>query len=179
MLVFCVFLEGNYTILDSYGVRKHCFSGASLGPLWGLSGALFGPSLEPSLGLSEALRGSLGLSGASLGGSSVACLGASGGRFCCHSLWFLWEGKHDTLGARCVEPSEARLRAADGSMICVILVKASQESDGAGELQSAGSLLRGVKRYFVCIPLARFPFLLSQVSAFCVFLEGNPTLLTH
>ena len=51
-------------------------------------------------------------------------------------------------------------------MICVILVKASQESEGAGELQSAGSLFRGVKRYFVFIPLARFPFLLSQVFVF-------------
>ena len=149
---------------------------ASLEPLLGLSGASLGPFLgrlwSPlwgSLKLSGALWGSLVLLwGAPLWPVLGLLVGASVATLWGH-LWLLWEGVPGALGARCVEPSEARLRAADGSMICVILVKASQESDGAGELQSAGSLFRGVKRYFVFIPLARFPFLLSQVSGFVYF----------
>ena len=43
-------------------------------------------------------------------------------------------GRRDILGARCAEPSEARLRAADLFILSLIVVRASQESDGAGEL---------------------------------------------
>ena len=85
--------------------------------------------------------------------------------------------KHDILGARCAEPSEARLRAADGWMVCVIIVKESHVSDGASELQSASSLSSSVKRWFVLIPLARFPFLLSQVFTFVYKMNVKPYIL--
>ena len=73
------------------------------------------------------------------------------------------ERKQGTVGARCAEPSEARLRAADESMVVFAIVKASEGSKGEGELQSATLLPGSVKWCFVSIPLARFPFLLSQV----------------
>ena len=71
--------------------------------------------------------------------------------------------KHDTLGARCAEPSEARLRAANQEMVCFIFVRASKASDGKGKPQNASFLLRCVTRCFVQTPLARFPSLLIQV----------------
>ena len=37
---------------------------------------------------------------------------------------------NEILGASCVETSEARLRAADGAMICFFIARASQESKG-------------------------------------------------
>ena len=40
------------------------------------------------------------------------------------------ERGHGILGASCVETSEARLRAADGAMICLFIARASQESKG-------------------------------------------------
>ena len=76
--------------------------------------------------------------------------------------------KQDILGASCAEPSEARLRAADQEMLCFSIVRISKASEGQGELQSASLLSRCVRRCFVCIPLARFPFLLSQVFTFVV-----------
>ena len=66
-------------------------------------------------------------------------------------------------GASCAEPSEARLRAADESVISFVIVKASEGSEGEDELQSASLLPRCVKRCFVFIHFTRFPFLLSQV----------------
>ena len=74
--------------------------------------------------------------------------------------------KQDILCASCAEPSEARLRAADQEVVCFTLVKASKASDGKGKLQNASLLSRCEKRCFVPTPLARFPFLLIQVSAF-------------
>ena len=65
-------------------------------------------------------------------------------------MWFLWakqcidmagrDRKHDMLGASCAEPSEARLRAADGSMIGLITIRASKVRDDAGDLQNASLL---------------------------------------
>ena len=68
-----------------------------------------------------------------------------------------------THGASCAELSEARLRAADESMISFVIVKASEGREGEDELQSTSLLPRSFKRCFIFLPLARFPFLLSQV----------------
>ena len=73
-----------------------------------------------------------------------------------------------TRGASCAEPSGARLRAADAVLIPSIRATRNEDSDGECELQSASLLSRSAKRCFVLIPLARFPFLLSQVSVFVV-----------
>ena len=62
-------------------------------------------------------------------------------------------------------------------MIASVLVKASEGSKGEGELQSASLLPRSVKRCFVFYPLARLPFLLSQVRAFVVKPMENHTFL--
>ena len=78
-------------------------------------------------------------------------------------------------GASCAEPSEARLRAADESVISFVIVKASEGSEGEDEPQSASLLPRCVKRCFVFIHFTRFPFLLSQVSEFLVFPKENHT----
>ena len=53
-------------------------------------------------------------------------------------------------------------------MLCFFLVSASKASEGEGELQNASLLSIGVQRCFVQIPVARFPFLLSQVFMFVV-----------
>ena len=71
--------------------------------------------------------------------------------------------KHGIHCASCAEPSEARLRAADACMISLIIVRAILGSNGEGKLKSASLLGRAVTRCFAFIPLARFPFLLSQV----------------
>ena len=84
------------------------------------------------------------------------------------------EKKLNTLGASCAEPSEARLRAADESMIIFVIVKVSEGSEGEDELQSASLLPSCVKRCFVFIPLARFPFLLSQVCYDSGLPDGRP-----
>ena len=81
--------------------------------------------------------------------------------------------KHCIHCASCAEPSEARLRAADGSMISSVMVRASGGSEGEGELQSSSLRPRSVKRCFVFTLLARFPFLLSQVFIFVVFPTEN------
>ena len=78
-----------------------------------------------------------------------------------------------TSDASCAEPSGARLRAADEAFIRFAIVRANQESKGKGELQSASLLSSSVKRCFIFIPLARFPFLLSHVSGFLVFPKEN------
>ena len=80
------------------------------------------------------------------------------------------------MGASCAEPSEARLRAADDAIICLYSVRANTESEGKGERQSGSLLSRTVKRCFVYIHLARFPFLLSQVFVFVVKPLENHTL---
>ena len=82
--------------------------------------------------------------------------------------WCVSELFLGTHGASCAEPSEARLRAADESVISFVIVKASEGSEGEDELQSASLLPRCVKRCFVFIHFTRFPFLLSQVSTFVV-----------
>ena len=62
-------------------------------------------------------------------------------------------------------------------MMSLIIVRAILGSNGEGKLQSASLLGRAVTRCFVFIPLARFPFLLSQVSKICVFPEENHMFL--
>ncbi len=71
------------------------------------------------------------------------------------------EGKRDTLGARFAEPCSARLRAADESMIVLIIDRASKDSDNASELRIVSSRLRSV--FFKYILVARFPLLPPQV----------------
>ena len=61
--------------------------------------------------------------------------------------------KKNILGARC----------ADESIVSLTVVRASEGSEGAGELHSASLLSSSVKCFFVFVPLARFPFLLSHV----------------
>ena len=60
-------------------------------------------------------------------------------------------------------------------MISFVFVKASEGREGEDELQSASLLPRCVKQCFVFIPLARFPFLLSQVFVFVVKPMENHT----
>ena len=95
------------------------------------------------------------------------------------SLGLLWEFSGTSLGssslpflvtsgASCAEPSGARLRAADEAFLSLAEEQAHQGSNGKGEVQSASLLSRSVRFAFVHIPLARFPFLLSQVSVFVV-----------
>ena len=91
--------------------------------------------------------------------------------------WCVSELFLGTRGASCAEPSEARLRAADESVISFVIVKASEGSEGEDELQSASLLPRCVKRCFVFIHLTRFPFLLSQVRVLLVFPKENHTFL--
>ena len=65
--------------------------------------------------------------------------------------------KRYVLGASCAEPSEARLRAADGSMIRLIISRAIEGREHAGDPQNDSLLFKGVKRFFVSIPIARLP----------------------
>ena len=129
-------------------------SDAPLGPLWETPGKSSGSYLE-------LLRRAVLWSSDSLWALSVASLGAP----------------LPHLGASCAEPSEARLRAADACMISLIIVRAMLGSNGEGKLQSASLLGRAVTRCFVFIPLARFPFLLSQVFVFVVKHMENNTFL--
>ena len=52
------------------------------------------------------------------------------------------------LGASCAEPSEARLRAADGSMIRLITSKAIEVREHAGDPQNASLLFKGGQAVF-------------------------------
>ena len=88
--------------------------------------------------------------------------------------WCVSELFLGTPGASCAEPSEARLRAADESVISFVIVKANDGSEGEDELQSASLLPRCVKRCFVFIHLTRFPFLLSQVFIFVYKINVKP-----
>ena len=127
--------------------------GGLLGPLWGSlkgsSGASLGASLKASLSFLE-----------SSSGAFLAQFGAIWGYLLPSVVSEFFLG---TPGASCAEPSEARLRAADEPMISFIIVKACEGRTGEREVQSASLLPRCIKRCFVLIPLARFPFLLSQV----------------
>ena len=62
-------------------------------------------------------------------------------------------------------------------MTSLIIVQAILGSNGEGKLQSASLLGRAVTRCFVIIPLARFPFLLSQVFIFVVEPMENSAFL--
>ena len=73
----------------------------------------------------------------------------------------------------CAEPSEARLRAANQEMVCFISVRASKARDCKSKPQNASFLSRCVKLCFVQTPLARFPFLLSQVFIFVLKQKGK------
>ena len=53
-------------------------------------------------------------------------------------------------------------------MLCFFFVSDNKASEGEGELQNASLLAGGVQQCFIHTPLARFPFLLSQVSIFGV-----------
>ena len=95
----------------------------------------------------------------------------------CASYFLSRQGRGMAGKASCAKKAWHSWRAADGWMVCVIIVKASHVSDGASELQSASSLLSSVKRWFVLIPLARFPFLLSQVFTFVYKIYVKPYML--
>ena len=138
----------------------------SLDSLWGLLVAIFGHSRGSLVGSSGELF--CDLSKVSLG----ILRGFSGHLILC----FL-----GTSSASCAEPSGARLRAADQAFNSLAIVRAHQGSQGSlihstgtsrkqrqSEVQIASLQSRSVTLNFAHIPLARFPFLLSQVSTMVV-----------
>ena len=68
-----------------------------------------------------------------MGSSSGVLSGASIEYFL--ELFLARESKQDILGASCVEPSEARLRAADESTISLLVSSVSKEIEDASDLQ--------------------------------------------
>ena len=116
------------------------YRGPKTGPLFGSRGALLGPLWSPP-GVLWGLSGAPpeGPSGASLGASLLLFWGFPGDR----------QGrgvsgkasryeKRYVFGASCAEPSAARLRAADESMILLMREMPSTGSTDANYLQSAG-----------------------------------------
>ena len=113
-------------------------------------------------------------------GSSLELLWAPWGAFSIlsgDSLGLLWE-------LLCA-PSWRELRGAERSeaprsgsrMISFIIVQATQGSTGEGKLQSVSFFGRAVTRFFVLIPVARFPLLLSQVFVVYCFVFVKPYIL--